>query len=51
MLRGLLAETNSDGGLRQQRLPRPAPPMQALPAGLPRVLPALLPPIPPAILL
>jgi hypothetical protein len=51
-----LAQTNSDGGLdtlevRQRRPPRPAPPMRALPAGLPQLLPARLLPIPPAILL
>jgi hypothetical protein len=51
MLRACLALTNSDGGLdtlevRQRCPPQPAPPVWALPAGLPRLLP-----IPPAILL
>jgi hypothetical protein len=56
MLQACLAQTNLDGGLdtlevRQRRPPWPAPPVRALPAGLPRLLLAWLLPISPAILL
>jgi hypothetical protein len=51
MLRGL-PRSNELGrwSVHQRRPLRPAPPMRALPAGLPRLLLALLLQIPPAIL-